>query len=479
MTAVLTLGQAVLSLALLASSFAPGSVRDRIVRGIAWLGVGSGIALFVWRDGLQPWRGFDLGPDEAAIVGIAVACTWGLVIALDLGTNRWWAGALAGVAATGVAGFSSARWSVLVLLFMVCGSAAVSVAGSRAGRASWLSLATSDAAMGAVLVADVISRDEWAAPESIDAHLLVPLLVSCALRAGLFVRLGPLGFIGHPAAVMAPISLASGLVAVSRWVDGPLPLVAGPVLMLAIAIAGWSILRRSIDPTVAGVWPVALGGALVMASEHATVPASLGALFGITVVCLWPDAMERGRLSRGLVLSGLAPTIFFGAIGIAARESFVFATSGGDALDVAAWVAVSALLPVAFASGVSVGIYSARSEPVGGYHPEAVFMTWVLLAMCVVVGFVLGAGEVYGALGGGPAAIVFSTAVVLGAAAAFRASTRYPAGQPAASGVSCSVGLGRAPRLGAWAGAGATGLLAATVVTIGWVTVLGLQQGFL
>lgn len=479
MTPVLFLGQAVLSLALFASSFGPGPLRDRIVRWCAWLGVGSGIALFIWRDGLEPWRGLELSSDDAAIVGIAVACTWGLVIALDLAADRWWAGALAGVAATGLIGFAGALWAVLVLLFMACGSAALSLAGSRAGRAGWLSMATADAAMGAVLVADLISRDEWAAPESIDSLLLIPLLVSCAVRVGLLVRLGPLGFVGHPAAVMAPLVLASGLVALSRWVSDPLPIAAAAVLLLAIGVAGWSILRRSIDPTVVGVWPVALGSALVMASEQATVPASLGALLGITVVCLWPDSMERGRLSRALVLSGLAPTVFFGAIGIAARESFVLATGGGDALEVAAWVAVSALLPVAFASGVAVGIYSARSEPVGGYHPEAVFMTWVLLAMAVVAGFALGAGEVYGALGGGPAAIVFGFAVVLGAAAALRVSARSSAAERAVGGVSCSVGLGRAPRLGTWAGGVAIVLLAATAGAIGWVTVLGLQQGFL
>lgn len=477
MTPLLFLGQAVLSVVLLVSSRAPGTIRERVVRASAWLGVVSGAWMFVARDGLQTWRGFELGPGEGAIIGVAIACTWGLVLGLDLGPDRWWAGGLAGVAAMGLVGMGAARWTVLVLLFLVCGSLAMSVAASRASRAGLLSLAAADAGLVTVLVADVISRDDWSVPESIDSPLLVGLLVSCALRAGLVVRVGPLGLLGRPAAVMAPLALAQGLVVVSRWVERPLPLVAAAVLLLAIGIAGWSLLRRVLDPSTAGAWPVALGSALLLASERATVPASLGAVLGITVVCLWPDAMERGRLSRSLVLSGLAPTIVFGAVGIAARESFILATSGGDTLEVAAWLGVSALLPVSFATGVAVGIYSARSEPVGGYHPEAVFMTWVLLAGSIGAGFALGPGEVYAALGGRPAAIALAAAIAFGAVAALRVGTSTgPVRGPTPS---CRVGLGPPPPLGVWAPVLAVALLAGGATATAWITVRGLQQGFL
>jgi len=471
------LGHAVLALVLLASSRTPDPVRGRIVRVAGWVGVASGLWMFATRDSLPAWRGLEMGAQEAAIVGVAVACTWGLVMALDLATDRWWAGALAGVAATATVGFAAGRWTILILLFLGCGSVAMALAASRSGRAGWLSLAASDAGLVAVLVADVVSRDEWGAPGNLDDLLLVPLLVSGAVRAGLFVRLGPLGVLGRPAAVMAPLALAVGLVSVARWVERPLPLAGAGVLLLAIAIAAWCVLRRSLDPGIAGVWPVALGGALLLTSDRATVPASIAAVVGMTIVCLWPDAIERGRLSRALVLSGLAPTIVFGAIGITAREAFVRATSDGDAVDVAAWVVVSALLPIAFASGVAIGIYSARSKGPGGYHPEAVFMTWVLLGSSIVAGFAMGPSEVYGALGGGPAAVTFGVAIALGAAAALRAATSTgEVHRPAAS---CSVMLGSPPRLGIWAPALAIALLVGGASATAWITVRGLQQGFL
>lgn len=479
MTPLLVLAPAGLSVVLLAVSRAPSSTREKIVRGTAWIGVALGATSFLMRDGLEAWRGVELGSGPAAIAGVALACSWGLVIALDLGEDRWWVGALTGVAGTGLAGFAGGQWTIPALLFFGCGSVALTLAASRASRAAWLSLTVADTAIAAALVADLLSRDEWTAPEHVEMPLLICLLIGCGLRIGLVVRLGPLGLIGRPAAALAPVAVAGGLIPVARWVEIPLPLVASGVLLIGIAVVAWSVVRRSFDPSMVGLWPIALGSGIVLISDHATVPAAVAALLGITVVSLWPDALERGRLSRGLVLSGLVPTVMFGAIAIAARASFERATAEGDTLEIASWLTVSGLLPIAFASGVATGVCVARSDTRGGYHPEAVFMTWVVLAASVVAGFALGPSEVYGALGGGPAAGLFSGALILGAATAARVLNGSDSpGSPSAD-PSAAVTLGRPPHLGRWAAAVSVALSVAVTVTTGWITVVGLQQGFL
>ena len=477
MTSLAFLGPAGLSLILLAASRVPVELRDRIVRWTAWAGVGLGVAVFLSRDSLSAWRGLEFAPGEAAVVGVGIACTWGLVIALDLGASRWWAGALAGVAATGLVGFAAARWAIPGLLFLGCGSAALCVGASRTSRGAWLSLALADGGIAAVLIADVVAREGWRTPTHINVPLLVPLLVACAIRIGLMVRLGPLALIAGPAAAMAPLVLVGGLIPVARWVERPLPLVAACVLLLGVVVAGWSVLRRSFDPSISGVWPVALGAGLLLTSEAATIPAAVAVVLAMTVVVLWPDALERGRLSRGLMLSGLVPTVMFGAVGIAARESFAAATAGGPTTEVASWLVVSGLLPVAFATGVAVGIFAARSEASGGYHPEAVFMTWVALAASVLAGLALGPGEIYASLGGGPAATMFAVALLCGVGAAIRSSRA--SGEAVSDGPSSRVVLGTGPRLGTWAGALSVAVLVAGAGAIAWVTVRGLQQGFL
>ena len=254
-----------------------------------------------------------------------------------------------------------------------------------------------------------------------------------------------------------------------------MPIPAAVVLALGLGISVWSILRRRVDPSVVGVWPVALGGSLLLASSRATVPAAITILLGATMICLWPHALERGRLSRGLLLSGMAPTIAFGAIGIAARESFTRATEGGDPLQVGAWIAVSALLPVAFATGVALGVFVARTDTTGGYHPEAVFMTWMVTLAAAVVGFVLGPSDVFGALGGAAAAVLFGIAALFGAIAA----ARVDVGEVAPAQPSALVVVAGPMELGAWAPIVALCLYVAVAGAVVWITFSGLQVGFL
>lgn len=473
MTPALFFGHAVLSVALLGSWRLAPDVRNRFARALSGAGVLLGAASFVFRDSLEGWRGTDVVPGDLAIASVAVACAWGLVMSLDLKTDRWWAGAFVGVASSGVLVFSTSGWTVPALLFLGCASAAWSVAAARGDRAGWVSIVASDAVLVATLVSEALQRDGWETPPTVGLSLSIPLLLSGALRGGAIPRLGALATVGSPAAVMGPLLLATSLLSVARWVQRPLAYAAAGVLVIALAISAWAILHRTLRPAIVGVWPVSLAGSLVLASERATVPAAVSGVLGLTLICLWPHALERGRLSRGLVLSGVVPSVVFGALAIAARESFVRATAGGSPAEVAGWVILSALLPVAFAMGVALGVYTARAEPEGDYHPEAVFMTWVLLGASLVSGFALGTGAVFGALGGGSAAILFALAVGIGGVTAIRAE------HSAAPEHSASVVVDGSLALGRWASFGALGLHAAMAGAVAWIAFLGLRVGFL
>lgn len=474
MTPALFFGSAVLSVVLLGSwSLAPDA-RERFARAVAGAGVVLGLAIFLLRDSLGAWRGTDAVPGDLAIAAVAVASSWGLVMSLDLKGDRWWAGALAGVSSTGVLVLSAAIWTVPALLFLGCASAAWSVAAARGGRAAWLSIGLADAVLVMALVSDALAREAWEIPSKVGLSLSIPLLVSGALRAGVVPRLGALGTIGSPSAVMSPLLLATSLISIARWAHRPLAYVAAGVLVVALGVTAWAVLRRTLRPAIVGVWPVSLAASVVLASERATVPAAVGAVLGSTLICLWPHALERGRLSRGLTLSGVVPSVVFGALAIAARESFANATGGGGAFQVAGWVVLSALLPVALAMGVVLGVFAARAEPVGDYHPEAVFMTWVLLGASVASGAVLGTSAVFGALGGGPAAILFAVAVAAGTIAALRSEHRSTSADPSAR-----VVVDRPLDLGRWASFGALALHVAVAGAVLWIAYLGLQVGFL
>jgi hypothetical protein len=135
----------------------------------------------------------------------------------------------------------------------------------------------------------------------------------------------------------------------------------------------------------------------------------------------------------------------------------------------------SALLPVAVAAGVALGVVVARAEPGGGYHPEAVFMTWMLFAGSVAAGFVVGTGGVYESVGGMPAIVLFGGALGCGAFAARRArDRRLPPVEALAE-----VVLAAPRELGGWAAGAALGGLVATAAAIAWLTIDGLRVGFL
>lgn len=441
----------------------------------ATVGVLLALTLVVVRSTIEPWRAVAFEPGSAAIGGVAVACAWGLAMALDLGRDRWWVGAAVGVASSALLLVGGAQWIVPALLFAAGLFAASTLALGRSSRTAWLVITLSDAAVVVALVGHALDTETWTVPESLGGALVIPFGIGLVLRAGAIPLPGAGIATRTPAAALAPLVTGSAFLLLVRFLERPQPIAAAAGLVGACAVALVAVGRRSLNPSTLGAWPVLLSAGIALASARAGVPAAVAAVLGVTAVVLWPDALERGRLSRGFVLSSIAPNVVFGAIATAAAGSFIRATSSSDAADAAAWTMISALLPVALAAGVTLGVMIARSDPRGGYHPEAVFMTWVLLAGSVAGGVILGAGGVYEVLGGTPAALLFAFALACGALVATRARDRKTASlEPLAT-----VVVGLPTELPTWVAGAALGLMVATATTIGWLTIAGLRIGFL
>lgn len=475
MTAFLVLSHAGLACLVLACSWTGEETRARVTRVAATAGVLVALGLVVLRGSLEPWRAIAFEPGAAAIAGVAAACAWGLAMALDLGRDRWWIAAIVGVASTASLGVAGAVWAVPALLFATGWIAASALALGRSNRAALLVIVVSDAALVVALAGHALDAESWRLPTALNGAVAIPLAISMLLRAGAIPRIGIAATMRTPAAALAPILTGSAFVLLVRFVERPEPAVAAAALLGACLVALVAVARRSLDPATLGSWPVLLGGGIALASTRAGVPAAVAAVIGSTAVWLWPDALERGRLSRGFVLSSIAPNVVYGALATAASGAFVAATAVADPTTTAAWTALSALLPIAVASGIALGVVVARADVGGGYHPEAVFMTWMLLAGSVVAGLVLGAGGVYGALGGIPALILVAFGLACGGFAAMRARHRELAPiEPLAEVIM------RPPRdLGRWATGAALGLLIVTGAATTWVTVDGLRIGFL
>jgi hypothetical protein len=437
-------------------------------------GVVMGITTVVLRSDLASWRATEIEPGPAAIAGAAIACAWGLALALDLGDDRWWIAASIGVVSSGLLLFAGALWIVPALLFWAVVSAGLGLCAARSNRLAWLLLAASDVALVGVLVGPA-GRGSWSMPATTAGALLVPLGIAIALRTGVIPFIGPTAIVATRGAALLPLWVGSGFVLLVRFVPAPAGVPAAGALIIGLAVVAAAAVTRRLDPRVIAVWPVALGVGLCLASSRAAEPAAVAALLSLSAVILWPEALGRGRLARAFVLSAGLPNVAFGALATAAADSFVRVTARGDALETAAWVTTSGLLPIALGSGVALGAVSLRAGTGKGYHPEATFMTWLLLGASVAAGVLLGAGGVYGALGGGGAVALFGVALAAGGFVALR--TRGPRGDELV--VTAEFVLGPSVRADALPSTAIYVVHGVALIAIGWVTVEGLRVGFL
>ena len=474
MTPVLFFGHGFLALLVMSCALSgDDGLRERIVRVAGWTGVVMGIVTVLLRSDLAPWRGTAIEPGPAAVAGASIACAWGLTLALELGRDRWWVAAAVGVGATGLILFAGALWTVPALLFWVTMTAALGLCAARGDRWSWLLLAIGDAALVGVLLGSA-GRGSWLLPATTVGASLIPLGIVIALRTGAVPFLGPTALIGTRVAATLPLWGGSGFVLLARLSPEAAGIPAAGALIVALSVVALSTARRSIDPRVIAVWPLALGLGLCLASPRAAEAAAVGAIVSLSAVVLWPEALDRGRLARAFVLSAGLPNVAFAALATAAADSFARVTARGDAIDTAAWVTTSGLLPITLGSGVALGALSLRTRTGDGYRPEATFMTWLLLGASALAGAVLGAGSVFAALGGTGAVGLFAVALTVAVFAALRtgsdatpvvATTDFVL-QPSMHGLA-------PPRV-------VTPVLFwAVFVALSWLTIEGLRVGFL
>lgn len=473
MTAAALFSHALLSVAAVLLGRAK-EADDRAVVRVAVMGVLVGIGTVVFRPDLGGWRGVVLEPGPTALIATAIACGWALVGALDLGSDRWWVGGLVGITGTSLFLFAGSGWSSPGLIFWLVASGACAVALARIDHLSWALLGCADVALVAAVWIEHLGSGTWDLPSGLSGSAAALLGGVVLVRCGVVPAVGINALLATPAAVFAPLLAAGGSLVALRLIERPVPLAGALSLALAVAVGVVALVRRDLNPRIVGAWPPLVGVGLMFSSTAAGTIASIGAVLGITAVMLWPAARERGRLSRGFLLTAGVPNLTFAAIAVTAVGAFEQATGRGSAIEVAGWVGVASLLPLVLGTGIALGAGIARAEASGGYHPEAVFATWLLLAASVTAGLLLGPGEVYAVLGGIPAVVLLGVALVAGilAARSSPASSPLPDDPPA---VDITIPL-RLPRWGAALGAGLQLVALAAVL---WFTFRGLKVGFL
>jgi hypothetical protein len=432
----------------------------------------------------QGWRTTLLTPEAATVAGLSGVCAWFLVALLDGGRGRWDHAALVGVGVSGLALFASNRWLVPALVFWMCAGLAVAV-GIRTGGGGWagLTVALSDAAVVAALVASGLAAREWTLPAPLTGWELYVVLGAAALRAGVVPGFGPFE-LGRDRAALAPIVIGGSFALLLRVGARADAWAAIAALIAALAVATWSVAQRRPARAAAASWPIALclGAAYV---APAVVPgAAAAALVIVALVVLWPLSPGRGRAERGLILTFAPATAGFVVVVGAARAAFAHAVGGPPGAQAAIeWVVASALLPVTLAASVVVGVRVARQSEPAGFEPAAVVGTWLVFAAAIVLGLaaraVLGiSAEVLGpperVLG---LSVVALAAGVVAARGARRMRTPLPA-EPRGEAFLMEVAPSW-PHAARIASALAPALVALAVGATMWLTYEGLREGFL
>ncbi len=471
-------------MALVATASLPQSLRSRFVTAGAAAGVTLSVLLALSGGDDQTWRTTLLTSEAATVVGLSGACAWLLVGLLDLGSGRWDQASLVGVSVSGLALFASNRWLVPGLIFWMCAALAVAVGIRTEGAGGWAGLAAalSDAAVVAVLVVHGIDRGEWGMPAPLSGWELYVVLGAAALRSGAFPGVGPFELTRYRAA-LAPVVIGGSFALLLRVGARAEPWAGVALLVVALAVAGWTVAQR--DPARAAVasWPIALCLGAAYVAPGVVPGAAAAALVIATLVVLWPLSPGRGRAERGLVLTFAPATAGFVVIVGAARAAFAHAVGAEGETASLAWTVAAALLPVTLAAGVVVGVRVARQSEPRGYEPAAVVGTWVVFAAAIVLGLAIRAVLGISAEVLGPPERVLGLLVVALAAAALaaylagRTRTPLPAhGRGDVFRLEVTTGWPRAARVASTTAPAITALaLGATL----WLAYEGLREGFL
>ena len=477
---VLSLGHAVASVVLLASSHRPAKERARAVWACSGVGVLLAGVLVAGVGSGQHWRALALR-ESATVVGAAVATAWVVAAIVDLGRGRWEVGALIGVASTALILASSSEWLVPGLLFWFCGSVAIGVLGlqSATNSGALVALFASDLALGAGLIASGVGGATWRMPVLVDGWHGYVLLLAALLRLGALPRVGVWGLLGSPAAAAIPLFIGGAFALPLRTIAvlGGWPAVV--VLAGAVAIAFAAVTTES--PSISGIapWPVlvCLAGSVLAAGVRpaAAVTAALSA----GVVSLWPHASRSAAPARALQLSFTPVTAAFSILASGRAAAFQRVVSSQPLSAALPWVICFTLLLAAVVLGAALGARLARQ---GGDSlvDEASYATWGLVGASILVALAPTEASPL------EDAVRASSGVVLAALLCGGATVwlvRKTTQEPTARGV-LTERFSVAPifvtgRLATALAAMSVAFVAMTAMGLAWITLIGLTQGFL
>lgn len=478
---VLSLGHAVASVVLLASSHRPAKERARAVWACSGVGVLLAGVLVAGVGSGQHWRALALR-ESATVVGVAVATAWLVAAIVDLGRGRWEVGALIGVASTALILASSSEWLVPGLLFWFCGSVAIGVLGlqSATNSGAHVALFASDLALGAGLIASDVGGATWRMPVLVDGWPGYVLLLAALLRLGALPRVGVWGLLGSPAAAAIPLLVGGAFALPLRTIAvlGGWPAVV--VLAGAVAIAAFAAVTTE-SPSISGIapWPVlvCLAGSVLAAGVRpaAAVTAALSA----GVVSLWPHASRSAAPARALLLSFTPVTAAFSILASGRAAAFQRVVSSQPLLAAFPWVICFTLLLVAVVLGATLGARLARQ---GGDSlvDEASYATWGLVGASILVALApteaspledavrASSGVVLAALLCGGATVWLVRKTTQESTATEVLTERFSLAPIFVTG-----------RLATALAAMSVAFVAMTAMGLAWITLIGLTQGFL
>ncbi len=444
----------------------------------------------------EPWRTTLAERIPTAFAGAAIGCAWVLAVILDPGRRGWRTAALVAAGSSALVLAATNQWLVPTLLFWGCSSLAVAAlaSDSPARGLVWPTIAASDAAFAAGLIAHAVSLDSWALRTPIEGWPAVLVGVAGVLRAGVVPHGGAWALLDSRGAPALPLLLGGAFTLTSGRAIGAWPWVAVVLLLVALLGVVRNVRSDAPDLSSAGAWIVAVALALSLAVPAATGSAGIAAVLAVSALALWPSAPSGGQGERGLMISLVPATAGFGALALVGREAFGRVQASGSVFDSLPWGLLGALLLAALLSGALLGTRLARLPGTMRFHPLPDVALWALLAAGALVDASAPAGlsqtlagSAYRAIPLHLAAVVFGVAVALAwgpLTDVLRARLAHvrppPQAPPPAEQRSFELRLWSLSAPAQRTLVRASGFLGAAVaVAIAWFTIEGLRQGFL
>jgi hypothetical protein len=381
------LAPAVIGLGVLLARGLQPMARARFVFFASFAGVGAAAALFLLRHSGAEWRTTLIRPGPAVAAAVAAACAWLLVGVLNPGEGQWQRATLTGVAATGLALFAANEWIVPALLFWAAHSAALWFLFEDHPQSATARMlqAISDVAFVAALTTHAISEETWTVPGEADGIVFGLAAVAAVIRVGLLPLVTTDTAEGRSGPEL-PLVAGGAFVLVTGLAEAEQPWLGLALVVVAFAMGLWCVLRGRLDLGVISAWGPVVMLAVLFVVPGAPWQAAAGGLFTLTAALLWPHALGRAQIERGLLLALVPPAAAFSAIVVAAVATFDQSTAGKTLIDAIPWAAVTALLPGVLALGIALGTRVARQREPETYEPGAVIATWCVFVAALASG---------------------------------------------------------------------------------------------